>query len=73
MAGQDNETIVTLIQSGQGNRNELLTELWKNNIGLVRKIIHQLTGLDRKRDRQDFGSKTLENQGFPGFSYDKNR
>ena len=52
----DNESIVRQIQEGQGNRNELLEKLWTDNLGLIRKIIHRLTGLDREnyQDRQDF-------------------
>lgn len=38
----DNESIVKQIQSGQGNRQELLERLWTDNLGLIRKIIHRL-------------------------------
>lgn len=63
---RDNESIVNQIQTGQGNRNELLERLWTDNIGLIRKIIHELTGLDRGKwsDRQDF--EDLEQQAFIG-------
>lgn len=62
----DNESIVKQIQTGQGNRNELLERLWTDNIGLIRKIIHELTGLDRGKwsDIQDF--EDLEQQAFLG-------
>lgn len=62
----DNESIVKQIQTGQGNRNELLERLWTDNLGLIRKIIHELTGLDREKwsDIQDF--EDLEQQAFLG-------
>lgn len=62
----DNETIVRQIQTRQGNRNELLEKLWNDNIRLIRKIIHEMTGLDRDKwsDRQDF--EDLEQQAFIG-------
>lgn len=62
----DNESIVKQIQNGQGNRNELLEKLWTDNLSLIRKIIHELTGLDRGNwsDRQDF--EDLEQQAFIG-------
>lgn len=62
----NNESIVRQIQEGQGNRNELLEKLWVDNLGLIQKIIHKLTGLDRDRypDRQDF--EDLEQQAFIG-------
>jgi len=41
----DNESIVKQLQAGQGNREELLERLWTDNLGLIRKIIHRLTGL----------------------------
>lgn len=64
MGNYDNETLVLLIQSGQGDKNELLTELWEKNLRLIRKIILQLTGLDPDRNRQDF--EDLEQQAFLG-------
>lgn len=62
----DNESIVIQIQKGQGNRNELLEKLWLDNLGLIRKIIHQLTGLQYgyPPDREDF--EDLEQQAFLG-------
>lgn len=62
----ENEIIVNRIQEGQGNREEMLERLWMDNIGLIRKIIHELTGLDRDRwpDCQDF--EDLEQQAFLG-------
>ena len=60
----DNESLVKQIQTGQGNRNELLERLWTDNIRLIRKIIHEMTGLERERDRQDF--EDLEQQAFLG-------
>lgn len=59
-----NEQIVSQIQSGVGDRQELLTELWVSNMGLVQKIIHQATGLQRNVHRQDF--EDLEQQAFIG-------
>ena len=62
----DNESIVKQIQTGQGNRNELLERLWTDNLGLIRKIIHDMTGLEREKwsDRYDF--EDLEQQAFLG-------
>lgn len=62
----DNETIVHKLQAGQGNRQQLLKMLWIQNLGLVRKIIHGLTGLERNKlsDEQDF--EDLEQQAFLG-------
>ena len=62
----DNETIVHKLQAGQGNRQQLLEMLWIRNLGLVRKTIHRLTGLDRNKDsdKQDF--EDLEQQAFLG-------
>lgn len=62
----DNESIVRQIQEGQGNRNELLEKLWTDNIKLVRKIIHEITGLEHGKwsDRQEF--EDLEQQAFLG-------
>lgn len=62
----DNESIVKQIQSGQGNRQELLERLWTDNLGLIRKIIHRLTGLQYgyPPDREDF--EDLEQQAFIG-------
>ena len=59
-----NEQIVSQIQSVVGDRQELLTELWVSNMGLVQKIIHQATGLQRNVHRQDF--EDLEQQAFIG-------
>lgn len=63
---KDNEIIVSNIQSGQGNRKELLERLWLNNLPLVQKIIHEMTGLERWKysDLQDF--EDLEQQAFLG-------
>lgn len=63
MENLDNETIVKRIQQGTGNRDELLEMLWNQNIRLVRKIIHESTGLDHWKD-QDF--EDLEQQAFLG-------
>ena len=62
----DNETIVLKLQAGQGNRKQLLEMLWIQNLGLIRKIIHGLTGLERNKDsdKQDF--EDLEQQAFLG-------
>lgn len=62
----DNESIVIQIQTGQGNREELLERLWADNLGLVRKIIHRLTGLQYgyPPDKEDF--EDLEQQAFIG-------
>jgi len=62
----DNESIVIQIQTGQGNREELLERLWTDNLGLVRKIIHRLTGLQYgyPPDKEDF--EDLEQQAFIG-------
>lgn len=59
----DNETIVRQLQQGTGDRNELLEMLWNQNLRLVRKIIHESTGLDHWKD-QDF--EDLEQQAFLG-------
>ena len=59
-----NEQIASQIQSGIGDRQELLSELWTNNIGLTQKIIHQATGLQRDIHRQDF--EDLEQEAFIG-------
>lgn len=59
-----NEEIVSQIQNGIGDRQELLAELWTCNLGLVQKIIHQSTGLQRDIHRQDF--EDLEQQAFIG-------
>ena len=60
----DNETIVNKLQAGQGNREQLLEMLWTRNLGLIRKLIHGMTGLERGKwsDRQDF--EDLEQQAF---------
>lgn len=63
MENLDNETIVKRIQQGTGNRDELLEMLWNQNIRLVRKIIHESTGLDHWKE-QDF--EDLEQQAFLG-------
>lgn len=47
-----NEEIVSQIQNGIGDRQELLAELWTCNLGLVQKIIHRCTGLQKDIDRQ---------------------
>lgn len=62
----DNESIVRQIQKGQGSRDELLEKLWTDNLGLIRKIIHEMTGLERGKwsDLQDF--EDLEQQAFLG-------
>lgn len=62
----DNESIVIQIQTGQGNREELLERLWADNLGLVRKIIHRLTGLQYGYPpyKEDF--EDLEQQAFIG-------
>ena len=62
----DNESIVKQIQTEQGNRQELLERLWTDNLGLIRKIIHRLTGLQYgyPPDREDF--EDLEQQAFIG-------
>lgn len=62
----DNETIVNKLQAGQGNREQLLEILWTRNLGLIRKLIHGMTGLERGKwsDRQDF--EDLEQQAFLG-------
>lgn len=59
-----NEKIVSQIQNGIGDRHELLSELWTCNLGLVQKIIHHCTGLQKDIDRQDF--EDLEQQAFIG-------
>lgn len=59
-----NEKIVSQIQNGIGDRQELLSELWTCNLGLVKKIIHHCTGLQKDIDRQDF--EDLEQQAFIG-------
>ena len=59
-----NEKIVSQIQNGIGDRQELLSEVWTCNLGLVQKIIHHCTGLQKDIDRQDF--EDLEQQAFIG-------
>lgn len=63
MGRMENETIVRMLQNGQGNQQQLLETLWLQNISLIRKIIHQSTGLDYWKD-QDFAD--LEQQAFLG-------
>lgn len=63
MENLDNETIVRQLQQGTGDREKLLETLWLQNISLIRKIIHQSTGLDYWKD-QDFAD--LEQQAFLG-------
>lgn len=62
----DNESIVKQIQSEEGNQEEFLKKLWTDNLGLVRKIIHRLTGLQYgyPPDKEDF--EDLEQQAFIG-------
>ena len=57
-----NEQIVREIQNNIGDCQERLTELWLANLGLVQKIIHQATGLQRNVHRQDF--EDLEQQAL---------
>lgn len=63
---RDNEILVKQIQTGQGKRKELLERLWLDNLPLVQKIIHEMTGLERWKysDIQDF--EDLEQQAFLG-------
>lgn len=63
---RDNEILVKQIQTGQGKRKELLERLWLDNLPLVQKIIHEMTGLERRKysDIQDF--EDLEQQAFLG-------
>lgn len=69
MSQMDNETIVRQLQNGQGNQQQLLELLWNQNIRLVRKIIHESTGLDHWD--QDF--EDLEQQAFIGIMESVNR
>lgn len=64
--GMDNETIVNKLKAGQGNREQLLEMLWTRNLGLIRKLIHGMTGLEHGKwsDKQDF--EDLEQQAFLG-------
>ncbi len=64
--GLDNETLAVKIRRGDGDRKELLEELWRNNERLVHKIVHGLTGLDswKAEDREDF--EDMEQQAFIG-------
>ena len=66
--GLDNETLAVKIRCGDGDRKELLEELWRNNERLVHKIVHGLTGLDswKAEDRQDF--EDMEQQAFIGIT-----
>ena len=63
---RNNETIVLQLQNGEGNRNEQLDRLWRDNLPLIRKFVHEFTGLDRYAwsDKQDF--EDLEQQAFFG-------
>lgn len=38
---RNNETIVRQLQNGEGNRNELLDRLWRDNLPLIRKFVHE--------------------------------
>ena len=69
MSRMDNETIVRQLQNGQGNQQQLLELLWNQNIRLIRKIIHESTGLDHWD--QDF--EDLEQQAFIGIMESVNR
>ena len=62
----NNEEIVQQIKRNQGDKTELIEKLWLENLGLIRKIIKELTGLDYYvfADRQDF--EDLEQQAFLG-------
>ena len=62
----NNEEIVQQIQRNQEDKTELIEKLWLENLGLIRKIIKELTGLDYYvfADRQDF--EDLEQQAFLG-------
>ena len=62
MGRMENETIVKMLQDGQGDQQQLLEMLWKQNISLVRKIIQESTGTERWN--QDF--EDLEQQAFLG-------
>lgn len=62
MSRMENETIVKMLQNGQGDQQQLLEMLWKQNISLVRKIIQESTGIERWN--QDF--EDLEQQAFLG-------
>ena len=42
----NNEEIIQQIQRNQGDKTELIEKLWLENLGLIRKIIKELTGLD---------------------------
>lgn len=60
MGRMENETIVKMLQDGQGDQQQLLEMLWKQNVSLVRKIIQESTGIERWN--QDF--EDLEQQAF---------
>ena len=62
MGRMENETIVKMLQDGQGDQQQLLEMLWKQNVSLVRKIIQESTGIERWN--QDF--EDLEQQAFLG-------
>lgn len=64
--GLDNEILAVKIRRGDGDRKELLEELWRNNKRLIHKIVHQLTGLDswKAEDWEDF--EDMEQQAFIG-------
>lgn len=69
MSRMENETIVKMLQNGQGNQQQLMEMLWNQNISLVRKIIHASTGMDQWN--QDF--EDLEQQAFLGIMESINR
>nr|DAK19111.1 MAG TPA: DNA directed RNA polymerase subunit [Caudoviricetes sp.] len=62
MGRMENEIIVKMLQDGQGDQQQLLEMLWKQNVSLVRKIIQESTGIERWN--QDF--EDLEQQAFLG-------
>lgn len=64
----DNESLVYDIQHGCEKKNDLIEKLWCNNIKLIRKIIHECTGLSyyNAEDIQDL--EDLEQQSFLGFA-----
>ena len=62
MGRMENEIIVKMLQDRQGDQQQLLEMLWKQNVSLVRKIIQESTGIERWN--QDF--EDLEQQAFLG-------
>ena len=66
MNRETNEEIVVRLQKGQGNRTDLFEILWVQNRRLIRRIIHEFTGLNWKIERDRLNFEDMEQQAFLG-------